>query len=277
MPPDSAPACSTPPAPPPTSTSWRCWPASPAPRAVSTRRTSARKWTRSWIRSTRLSRPPGAASVALVVSHHKCAGPRNWGRTVRNAGPHRRRAPGPVDRAGLLSVHRRLDGAAQRNGRRHHRHPHHLVDAAPGNGGAHARQHRPRMGLQPGGSVRASAARRRLLLPDARGRCAARPAVSGDHDRLRRPAARPASASASVGDVSPRARALQPRPRLVSAGSRGPQDDGPVGAPVPASRAAARSASAPTPTSSCSMRRRSAIPRRSSCRRRRRSASIACW
>jgi N-acyl-D-aspartate/D-glutamate deacylase len=61
VPPDSAPACTTPPAPPPTSTSWRCWPASPAPRAVSTRRTSARKWTRSWIRSTRPSPPPDAA------------------------------------------------------------------------------------------------------------------------------------------------------------------------------------------------------------------------
>ena len=81
-------------------------------------------------------------NVPLVVSHHKCAGPRNWGRTVQTLAHIDAARRGPADRARLLSVHRRLDGAAQRPGRRHHRHPHHLVDAASGDGGAHARQHR---------------------------------------------------------------------------------------------------------------------------------------
>ena len=54
----------------------------------------------------------------------------------------------------------------------------HLVDAAPGDGGAHAGRHRRRMGLHAAGSVRAAAARRRLLFPDARGRRAARAAAT---------------------------------------------------------------------------------------------------
>ena len=47
------PACSTRPALPPTSTSWRCSPASPAMLAASTRPISARRWTRCSTRSTR--------------------------------------------------------------------------------------------------------------------------------------------------------------------------------------------------------------------------------
>jgi N-acyl-D-aspartate/D-glutamate deacylase len=113
--------------------------------------------------------------VALVVSHHKCAGPRNWGRTVETLAhiDAARRASRSARTAIRTSPARRCCAA---NGRRHHRHPHHLVDAAPGNGGADARQHRRGMGLQPGGSLRAPAARRRVLLPDARGRRPARPA-----------------------------------------------------------------------------------------------------
>ena len=132
--------------------------------------------TRSSTRSTRRSPPAGAASVPVVVSHHKCAGPRNWGRTVETLA-HIDAARRNSRSGSTVSVHRRLDGAAQRNGRRHHRHPDHLVDAAPGNGGAHARRHRGRMGLHAEGSVRAAAAWRRLLLPDARGRRAARAAA----------------------------------------------------------------------------------------------------
>ena len=187
-------------------------------------------------RSTRRSPPRGAATCRWSSRITSAPGRSNWGRTVQTLAHIDAARARPADRPRLLSVHRRLDRAAQRPGRRHHRRPRHVVDAASGDGGAHARRHRRRVGLHAEGSVRAAAAGRRLLLPDARGRRAARPALPGDDDRLRRPAARPASASAPVGNVSARARPLQPRPRPVPARDRGAQDDRPVGAPVPPRR-----------------------------------------
>ncbi len=79
-------------------------------------------------------------------------------------GPHRadarafrRRAEVTGDRPRLLSLHCRVDRAAQRSGRRHHRHHRHLVRAAPGNVGAAPGRHRRRMGMHAAGGVRTSA------------------------------------------------------------------------------------------------------------------------
>ena len=74
-------------------------------------------------------------SVPVVVSHHKCAGPRNWGRTVQTLAHIDAVRARAADRARHVPVHRRLDGAAQGNGRRHHRHHGHVVDAASADGG----------------------------------------------------------------------------------------------------------------------------------------------
>ena len=98
-------------------------------------------------------------SVPVVVSHHKCAGPRNWGRTVQTLAhidAARTQQPIALDMYPYIAG---STGAAQANGRRHHRHHGHVVDAAPGDGGAHARRHRGRMGLHAAGGVRAGCSR----------------------------------------------------------------------------------------------------------------------
>ncbi len=163
----------------------------------------------------------GAAASRSSISHHKCAGPRNWGRTARDAGrtSTRRTRTQPIG----LDAYPYIAGSTvlrKDAGRRRHRHHGHLVDAASGDGGAHAGRHRARMELHAAGGVRAAAAGRR----DAISRCArttcSASCVSGDDDRLRRPAARPASASAAVGDVSARARPLLPRASACSRSRR---------------------------------------------------------
>ena len=65
------------------STSLRCWRALPATPVACTRRTSATSTTRCSRPSTRRSKPARRGNVPVVISHHKCAGPRNWGRTVQ--------------------------------------------------------------------------------------------------------------------------------------------------------------------------------------------------
>ena len=79
---------------------------------------------------------PARPACRWSISHHKCAGPRNWGRTVQTLAAHRRRARAAADRARRLSLRRRLDRAARGSGRRHHRRHRHVVDAASGDGGA---------------------------------------------------------------------------------------------------------------------------------------------
>ena len=97
-------------------------------------------------------------------------------RGAAQLGPHRadarafrRRARAPGDRARRVSLCRRLDRAAPRNGRRRHRHHGHLVDTASGDGGANARGHRDGMGLHAAGRLRSAAAGGRLLFPDGGG------------------------------------------------------------------------------------------------------------
>ena len=141
-------------------------------------------------------------NVPVVVSHHKCAGPRNWGRTVETLAhidAARRDQPIGLDSypyiAGSTVLRKQMvDGIIDIMVTWSTPHPEMAARTLAGI--AHE------WGCTPAGSVREAAARRRLLLPDARGRRAARAQVSGDHDRLRRPAARPASASAAVGNIS---------------------------------------------------------------------------
>ena len=161
-----------------------------------------------------------AAGVPLIISHHKCAGPANWGRTQETLPLIDRLAAAPGHRDGRVPVRGRLHRAARGSGRRHHRRAGELVGAAPGDDGPPARRDRAGVGRDATRGVHAPEARRRLLLPDARGRRAARARAPAQHDRLRRPAARQAPASALVGRVPARARPLCARTSSSSRWSR---------------------------------------------------------
>jgi N-acyl-D-amino-acid deacylase len=123
-----------------------------------------------------------------------------------------------------------------RTGRRRHRRRRHVVGAASGDGGAAPGRHRRRVELHAAGSVRAAAAGRRLLLPDARGRRAARAALSRHDDRLGR----------LPHDRHPHPRLWGTFPRVLghysrdlgsSRSRRRAQDDGPERATVQPARA----------------------------------------
>ena len=106
--------------------------------------------------------------VPVVISHHKCAGPRNWGRSVETLAhidAARARQPIGLDMYPYIAGSTVLRSAMVDGVDRHHGH---VVDAASGDGGANARRHRARMGLHAAGGLRAAAARRRA----ATSRCA---------------------------------------------------------------------------------------------------------
>ncbi len=84
---------------------------------------------------------------------------------------------------------------------------------------------RRRMGLLDRGCGEKAAAGGRGLFRDGRGGCAAHPQLSAHHDRIGRAAARHASASAPVGQLPARPRALCARARPVSDGGSDPAHD----------------------------------------------------
>ena len=123
-------------------------------------------------------------------------------------GPHRCGAREAAHRTRCLPLYvAGLHRPACRPDRRDHRRCRHVIGAASGNGGAAPGRYRCRVELHAARSLRTAAARRRLLLPDARGRCAARAALPGHDDRLGRPAARSSSPSPPVGNLSSRSSA----------------------------------------------------------------------
>ena len=91
-------------------------------------------------------------------------------------------------------------------------------------------QMRPDRGGEP------AAAGRRHLLHDERGRCAPCAVIPAHHDRLRRSAARPASAPAAVGHIPTRARPLRARREAVPAGGSSAANDRAAGGTVRAQR-----------------------------------------
>jgi N-acyl-D-aspartate/D-glutamate deacylase len=121
----------------------------------------------------------------------------------------------PVRRARLLSVPRRLDDDPHRP--RHARRPRadRIEPTASGARRPRPRRDRARMGRRQGRGGAPPAARQRDLLPDGRGRRPAHPCVRRHDDRLGRHRRRAEAASAPLGHVSARARALQPRRRAV--------------------------------------------------------------
>ena len=67
---------------------------------------------------------------AVVISHHKCVGTRNHGRSPETLALIEKTRSRSVGRARLLSVHRFVDGAALRPPRAVLAHHHHVVEAA---------------------------------------------------------------------------------------------------------------------------------------------------
>ena len=145
------------------------------------------------------------AGVPLVISHHKCAGPANWGRT--------RETLPLIDALGArqaiaMDVYPYVAGSTVLR--------EDLVDgvidvlltwsdAHPGGDRPPARRRGRRVGRRPEDGLPPPDARRRLLLPDGRGRRRARDRAPAHDDRHRRPAARPPPAPAPVGRVPARA------------------------------------------------------------------------
>ena len=107
------------------------------------------------------------AGLPVVISHHKCAGRENWGRSRETLALI---AEAQAAQAIDLDVYPYVAGstvlleafvAPLGKGDRD------LVGAAPGAGRSRPRRHRPRLALRGHGSGRAAPARRRHLLPDA--------------------------------------------------------------------------------------------------------------
>ena len=153
----------------------RRWRASSRATAASTPRTCAARWRRSSRRCTKPATCAFEAGVPLVISHHKCAGPGQLGPHARDAAADRRarRSARPI----AMDVYPYVAGSTVLR--------EDLVDGVidvmltwsdphPEVDGPHAGRHRRRMGRRPEGRLPPPAARRRLLLPDARGRRRAR-------------------------------------------------------------------------------------------------------
>ena len=129
------------------------------------------------------------ADIPVVISHHKCAGPKNWGRTRETL---------PVIEAAAKRQPVGLDAYPYTAGSTNLRadlvtdeYPDHDHLVAPASGGDRPRpeRHRGRMGRRPPRGGAAARSGRRDLFPDERGGRGARAALSADHDRLGRPAA----------------------------------------------------------------------------------------
>ena len=167
--------------------------------------------------------------VPVVVSHHKCVGPNNHGRSPGDPGGLRRGAGAPARWARRLPLHRLVDLLRSRS-RAPGESDHHRVVTRPARSGRTGALHSRRGdGTQSGGGLRTAQPRRGGLLHHGR---AGRPTCAGvpaHDDRLRWDPSRCASASPPVGHVSACTRALRARRGALSLGGGGPADDKPAG------------------------------------------------
>ncbi len=230
--------------------------------AASTPRTCAtrpRIWSR---RSTRPSRSARPADVPVVISHHKASGTPNHGLvedTLKLIDEARKRQKLGLDVYPYVAASTMLDPRRHSARQQDHRH---LVEGAAGIRRTDARRHRRASSAATSRRCREQAAAgRRDLFHDERGRRAPRAVLSAHHDRLRRTAARRASASAAVGHLPARARALRARREAVPARGGGAADDRAAGGAVRAHGSRQVAAPAPSPIWCCSIRRRSRTPR----------------
>ena len=174
------------------------------------------------------------AGVPLIISHHKCAGPANWGRTRETLPLIDQLAERqdismdvyPYVAGSTVLREDLVDGIIDVLVSWSAPHPEmtgRLLASIADEWGVTQREACLR--LKPGGACYFQMHEddvRRVLRAQAQ------------HDRLRRPAARPPPAPAAVGCIPARARTLRSRAAAVSDGAGGAQDDGPVGAQLPA-------------------------------------------
>ena len=129
------------------------------------------------------------ADIPVVISHHKCAGPKNWGRT-RETLPAieaaARKHPVGLDAYPYAAGSTNLRADLVTDEYPHHDH---LVAAASGNDRPRPDRHRQGMGHRHRRGGAKTRSGRRDLLPDGRGGRAACARLPADHDRLGRPAA----------------------------------------------------------------------------------------
>ncbi len=160
------------------------------------------------------------SGLPLVISHHKCAGPANWGRTRETLPLIEQLAQGqeigmdvyPYTAGSTVLREDLVDGIIDVLITGSDPHPEmggrYLADIAAEWG---ISQQQAALRLKPG---------KRLLLPDARGRRGARDRASAVDDRLGRPAARRAPASAPLGRLPAGARQLLARAGACCGSSR---------------------------------------------------------
>ena len=144
-----------------------------AASAACTRRTCATRWhgiidALHEAGDTAFARRRAAGHLASQVRRPGQLGPH-----AADAAADRRAGAAPTDRDGRVPVRRRLHGAARGSGRRRHRRAGQLVGAASGDDGpACSSAIADEWGVDSAGGLPTAQAGRRLLLPDARGRCA---------------------------------------------------------------------------------------------------------
>ena len=162
-------------APPPRS---RRWPRRCSRPARSTRRICATRPSTCSTASTRASPIGRDAGVPVVISHHKTTGVANFGRTAETLPKIEAAIAGAGGRARRLSLYRLLDRAAAPAHRGCAQGADHLVEERARHGRPRARRIAAEWGVGMHRGGRAAAARRRDLLHDGRGRCAARACAS---------------------------------------------------------------------------------------------------
>ncbi len=139
------------------------------------------------------------AQSPVIISHLKCAGAGNWGRSPQVLAALETAAKShPVGCDCYPLCGQLLDPGSQ-TGDRCPSHHHHLVDSASAHGRSRPGRHRQRMELVAAGGGPAPATGRRGVLRHGRGRRTTDPRPSVVHGRLRRFARRPVSPSTLVG------------------------------------------------------------------------------
>ena len=177
------------------------------------------------------------AGASIVVSHHKCSGRTNFGR-MKETLPKFSEAMKQQEIA--FDVYPYIAGSTILRSDMLDRADKVLItwsDKVPGVSGRDLKEIAQEMGCSMREARRPPAAGRRHLLHDGREGRAERHGPSRRHDRLGRHPLRRPSASAPVGHVPARARALFARPETLPAGGRGAPHDVLLGAALRARQA----------------------------------------
>ncbi len=154
------------------------------------------------------------ARVPVVISHLKCAGPSNWGRSTEVLASLEGGAAIAAGRMRLLSVRPQFFDARRESGDGRNRHHDNVVEAASRDGRQAAQSGCRRLGRDGTGRGAASAAGGRGVSQHVGRRRTADSFASGDDGGVRRDTERSATAPPAMGHVSAGARTLRARCRI---------------------------------------------------------------